>query len=572
MEVLNFENVEILNLEIQHRDWTPIVKEDLPLILDIVKEDRMEGLYAVVDEMPPLISEDVEKIPSFSYDDEDDGDLVLPWKMDPDDWRAIDDVKGGALDVKEVARARDTEMAYVHERRIYDYSTKDECRRVTGKNPINVRWVDTMKDSGIRARLVAMEFRLKHEAAIFAGTPPLESMRALMRIAASGMGEEEPLCVMNLDVSRAHFYAKAKRAVYVALPPEDPRSQDPNVCGKLLFSMYGTRDAASNWEEEYSEFMGTLGMKKGVASPCHFYDEKEQIRILVHGDDFLGVGTERQLRALVEKIMEQYEARYEIIGPAEHLQKRTKIIGRFVTFTDEGIDIEVDPKYVQDAIKAYHLEDSNPVLSPAAKGKVESREERSQMLLRRVLGTSRRKQAQGDEEMGELPEEDIDERVELQGEAATKYKSIAAKLNFVSPDRPEVLFATKECMRAMAKPTDDDESKLVRLIRYLKGRPREVLRMPKNADLDVVLVYVDADFAGCHRTRRSTCGGCILWGGGMLKAWSKTITTLALSSGESELAAMTKGAAEGLGMQAVLEDLASRFGSRSIPMPQRRLA
>ena len=40
----------------------------------------------------------------------------------------------------------------------------------------------------------------------------------------------------------------------------------------------------------------------------------------------------------------------------------------------------------------------------------------------------------------------------------------------------------------------------------------------------------------------------------MLKAWSKTITTLALSSGESELAAMTKGAAEGLGIESVLMD------------------
>ena len=40
----------------------------------------------------------------------------------------------------------------------------------------------------------------------------------------------------------------------------------------------------------------------------------------------------------------------------------------------------------------------------------------------------------------------------------------------------------------------------------------------------------------------------------MLKAWSKTLSTLALSSGESELAAMAKGSAEGLGLQAILQD------------------
>ena len=69
-----------------------------------------------------------------------------------------------------------------------------------------------------------------------------------------------------------------------------------------------------------------------------------------------------------------------------------------------------------------------------------------------------------------------------------------------------------------------------------------------------IRVYVDADFAGCRKSRRSTCGGCILWGSSMVKSWSKTLSTLALSSGESELAGMAKGAAEGLGLQAVLKD------------------
>ena len=40
----------------------------------------------------------------------------------------------------------------------------------------------------------------------------------------------------------------------------------------------------------------------------------------------------------------------------------------------------------------------------------------------------------------------------------------------------------------------------------------------------------------------------------MIKCWSKTLSTLALSSGESELAGMVKGAAEGLGMASVLRD------------------
>ena len=46
----------------------------------------------------------------------------------------------------------------------------------------------------------------------------------------------------------------------------------------------------------------------------------------------------------------------------------------------------------------------------------------------------------------------------------------------------------------------------------------------------------------------------MLWGGKYLKGWSKTMDTIALSSGEAELGGLTKAAAEGLGVQSVLGD------------------
>ena len=69
-----------------------------------------------------------------------------------------------------------------------------------------------------------------------------------------------------------------------------------------------------------------------------------------------------------------------------------------------------------------------------------------------------------------------------------------------------------------------------------------------------VTVYVDSDFAGCAVTRKSTAGGAILWGGRLLKTWSKTMAIIALSSGEAELGAVTRGLAEGLGVRSVLAD------------------
>ena len=48
-----------------------------------------------------------------------------------------------------------------------------------------------------------------------------------------------------LDVKRAHFTAAATREVYVELPQE---LEEPGKVGLLRKSMYGTRDAAKNWE------------------------------------------------------------------------------------------------------------------------------------------------------------------------------------------------------------------------------------------------------------------------------------------------------------------------------------
>ena len=139
---------------------------------------------------------------------------------------------------------------------------------------------------------------------------------------------------------------------------------------------------------------------------------------------------------------------------------------------------------------------------------------------------------------------------------AKVYQSVAASLNFIAPDKPDILYATKELMRAMSRPCVEDELSLKRLLRYLKGHGDTRIHLSRHATRTAVIhVYVDSDFAGCRKSRKSTAGGCVMFDGHLMKAWSKTMATLALSTGEAELGALTKGAAEGLGMQSLMGDL-----------------
>ena len=68
-------------------------------------------------------------------------------------------------------------------------------------------------------------------------------------------------------------------------------------------------------------------------------------------------------------------------------------------------------------------------------------------------------------------------------------------------------------------------------------------------------VYSDSDWAGCVRTRRSTSGGILYYGNHVVKTWSVTQATIALSSGEAEYSADVKGASILLGFNSLLRDL-----------------
>ena len=68
-------------------------------------------------------------------------------------------------------------------------------------------------------------------------------------------------------------------------------------------------------------------------------------------------------------------------------------------------------------------------------------------------------------------------------------------------------------------------------------------------------VMTDSDWAGCLATRKSTSGGIASMMGGMLKSWSSTQGSVAMSSGEAEHYALVKAASEALGMQALAADL-----------------
>jgi len=227
-----------------------------------------------------------------------------------------------------------------------------------------------------------------------------------------------------------------------------------------------------------------------------------------------------------------------VTGPND--DKEFRLLGRVLSYTPDGLFLEGDPRHHEAVLRLLGLTTAKGVeISGCAQPKDRLDEDIQD---RRVRA----------EPMDHDDSNDSD--VPLTGARREQYASLAARLNYLALDRPDIMYAVKELMRRMSQPTEGNWTGLKRAARFLLKVPRLVAEFPWGALDDTLIVYVDSDFAGCHVTRKSTAGGIITWGGRLLKGWSKTMASIALSSSEAELGAVARGVVEGLGLQSVLRD------------------
>ena len=299
--------------------------------------------------------------------------------------------------------------------------SQSKRHKQTGKGPISVRWIDINKGDkecpNYRSRLVAREINTSKRNDFFAATPPLESLKVVSSIAASSNKGE---VIMVNDISSAFFHAPAKRNVYVQLPDEDRGKGQERMCRRLNYSMYGTRDAAQNRFDAYSQQFVDIGFQQGVASPCTSYHPTRAIRTYVHGDDYVSTGQPHQLKWQKEQLEKRYQMKTQTLGPDKNLLQQEKIPNKVVTWSkDKGIGYEANPRHVEIIDKQLVLENAKPVTTLGAK------------------------------EEGRTT---IDAEEQLDEEQSTKYRAIVERCNHQSPDKPDIAFAVKELARNMASP------------------------------------------------------------------------------------------------------------------------
>ena len=249
----------------------------------------------------------------------------------------FDDITGKELPWHAVRKARELELKYLRDLGVYEKVDEKEAVAKYKITPVDTKWIDTDKafegePMQIRSRIVAREFKSDDRPELYAGTPPLEALKALISIAAN---HKETFDIMHIDVSRAYFHAKAQRPVLIRLPVEDRMGTDAGKVGLMKKSMYGTRDAASNWECDWQKNVKKWGFQLGISSKNLFHHKENRVSGLTHGDDFVLTGPTKMLKEFKNGMTSVYPIKAKIIslGSPECI----KTLNRMLHWGMEGI-------------------------------------------------------------------------------------------------------------------------------------------------------------------------------------------------------------------------------------------
>ena len=113
------------------------------------------------------------------------------------------------------------------------------------------------------------------------------------------------------------------------------------------------------------------------------------------------------------------------MGPGPKDDKSIRILNRIITWDEEGIKYEADQRHAEIIVRELEMkEDSKTAITPGVKP-------------------------------SEANPEPADEH-ELVGSEASLYRALTARANYLTQDRSDIQFATKELARGMAKPTVGD--------------------------------------------------------------------------------------------------------------------
>lgn len=318
--------------------------------------------------------------------------------------------------------------------------------------------------------------------------------------------------IHELDVKNAFLHGTLSETVYCSQPSgfEDPAH--PGFVCRLNRSLYGLKQAPRAWNSRFAAHLVTLGFTeaKSDASLFVYHRGTDTVYLLLYVDDIvLTASSPSLLRRVIEAL--QLEFSMKDLGPLHHF------LGMHVQRSGDSLFLS-QRQYMVDIHARAGMSDCKPCSTP----------------------------------VDTQPKVAADSGAPVQD--PSDYRSLAGALQYLTFTRPDISYAVQQICLHMHDPWVPHLAALKRILRYIQGTLDLGLVLRPSAQSDLV-VYSDADWAGCPDTRRSTSGYAVFLGDNLVSWSSKRQSTVSRSSAEAEYRAVANAVAEATWLRQLLLEL-----------------
>lgn len=383
------------------------------------------------------------------------------------------------------------------------------CKVITG------RWVYKRKigyDGKVKtykARLVARGFQQTEGIDFqetYAGVVKSLAYRVIFAI-SSILGWRR----IHMDVKTAFLNSRLKDAVYMKPPPTIKTPKGMVLL--VLSALYGLKQSPREWYEKFWKTLENWGWRRSPYDYCIFIHDEFRLIIALWVDDLIITGP---CDETIDEFRQQVSSTFKMVDEGEC----SFYLGTNIERDNEGTSIHQE-KYIKQILNKYGLANIVPASTPADP---------------RVTLAKECEETASQEFLHE-------------------YRSKVGSLNWpANVCRPDIAHSTSVAGRFNANPNQQHMDAVNRIYAYLKGTVRRGLHYKKGAAFDLH-GFVDADYAGCPDTRRSTTGWVFLIGGSPVSWCSQRQRTVSYATTDAEYIAAAEAAKEAVWLKGFINDL-----------------
>lgn len=401
-------------------------------------------------------------------------------------------------------------------------------------NVIGCKWVYKYKkdENGVivkhKARLVAKGYDQQYGIDYDETSASVLNFKSFRLSLALAMFESD-VEIEQMDVKTAYLNAELNENIYMK-PTEGMKIAKGYVL-KLLKALYGLKQAGRMWSETVKKVLSKMGWHECMKDTCLYYKMSRNNQLMILGvfvDDFISIfkkSDKNEWNEMKEIMKKQWEM--------SDLGTMRNFLG--MRLTRKGTNMYVDQmKYVNEKLRIFGMHECKRAVVPGT----------DKLLMRIDDGKREEYQNEKDDEdnydLNEYLNEDDNDN---DRDRAYTYRMIVGSLMYLSVStRPDITHAVNMLSRYMQAPTSQHLIAAKKVLRYIKGAISYGLTFKtgeQNKDIKIT-AYSDSDWGGDIADRRSTTGYCVFVNDNLVSWSTKKQVTVALSSAEAELIAMTE--------------------------------